>query len=198
MLGKRFQQLGHLRPLEEIRRAAAEMQLQYGAVAVEQRCDEFDLAVQALQIDRRATLVARDDARAAAVKAWAQTERDVHVQRQRPRNRVGIGCVRGGAQLRLAETGVELRRGRIRGVARPVHVVACDQFRVEGGSLVHAVMVSVAASPRLDRRQSQCSIRLRYTAAAAPPKQQNTMWQGCCACHVHASRTAMGTAASSG
>ena len=62
-------QLADLCRVEEVRRAAAEVQLHDFAVAVEQRRHQLDLACQALQIGRGARRVARDDAVAAAVEA---------------------------------------------------------------------------------------------------------------------------------
>src|SRR6185312_15472392 len=65
---QRFHQLAHLRGIEEIRRATAEMQLAHRPVAIEQRRDQLDLAIQALEIALGLGRVVRDDPVAAAVE----------------------------------------------------------------------------------------------------------------------------------
>jgi hypothetical protein len=60
---------------------AAEVHLDDFAIAIEQRTEHRDLALQALEIRARAGLVARDDAIAAAVEARTEAERHVDIQR---------------------------------------------------------------------------------------------------------------------
>jgi len=130
------QHVHHLRDLlrvEEVGSAAAEVHLLDFAVAVEHRRGHRDLAVQPGQVGRAARLVAGDDPVATAVEARAGAERDVQVQRDRTRDRVAIAGRSHLPQLGLAETGRELRRGRVGGVARPRHVIAPEQLRVEQG-----------------------------------------------------------------
>ncbi len=136
-LAQRLQQPGDLRGAKEVRRAAAEMQLHHLPVRIEQGGDAVDLRVQHLQIMRATTLVAGDDAVAAAVEAGALAERHVHVERQRARHRILVAARDRLAQLRLAEAFVEARRGRIGGVARAGAVVALQQGVVESGQGFH-------------------------------------------------------------
>ena len=132
--------LGDLLRVQEVGRATAEVHLLDLAVAVEHRGGQRDLAVQPGQVGLPARLVAGDDAVAAAVEARAGAERDVQIQRNRARDRIAIAGRGHLAQLRLAEPGRELRRGRVRGIARPRHVVALEQLRIEqGGQGSHGV-----------------------------------------------------------
>jgi coproporphyrinogen III oxidase-like Fe-S oxidoreductase len=132
---------------QEVRRAPAQVQLHHVAVAVEQGRDHRDLAHQARQVGLAARRIARDDAVAATVKAGAEAERHVRVERERARDRVLVALARHLAELRVAETGGEPRRGRIGGVARAGAVVAPQQRRVEGRVGRHAGEVSDAWRP---------------------------------------------------
>src|SRR3546814_4847623 len=75
---QRLQQLAHVRGIEEVRRAAAEVQLAYRPVAVEQRRDQLDLAVQSFKVTVGLAHVAGDHPVAAAVETRAHAERHVH------------------------------------------------------------------------------------------------------------------------
>jgi hypothetical protein len=123
--------LAQLGRRQDVRGAAAEVQLDDLAVAVEQRRHQVDLAVQARQVAFGAALVAGDDAVAAAVEAGAGAEGHVHVQRQPARDRVAVAGRNGLAQLGLAERRAELRGRGVGGVARPGPVVAAQQVGVE-------------------------------------------------------------------
>ena len=126
-----FEQTLHLRGIEEVRCAAAEMQLVDRAIGVEHRRGHLDFAQQMFEIAVRAATIARDDARAAAVEARTQAERDMHVDRERARNRVLVRGVRDATQVVFGKALMEMWRGRVRGVARTVDVVARDQLGVE-------------------------------------------------------------------
>ena len=134
---QRIDRLVQLRGRQEVRRAAAEVQLDHFAVAVEHGRREFDLTVQPGQVDFAARQVARDHAVAAAVEARARAERHVDVQRQAARDRIPVAHLRGLAQLRLAEGLRELGRRRVGRVTRTRAVVAPQQFGVKGGVRIH-------------------------------------------------------------
>jgi len=129
---QRVHQRRHLVEVEVVRRAAAHVQLQHLAVAVEQRRLQRDLALQPHQVGADLGAAAGDDPVAAAVEARAGAERQVHVQRQRARDRLLVAGRGTGAVVGLAERGVEVRRGRVGRVARPVEIVPGDQLGVEG------------------------------------------------------------------
>src|SRR3546814_17874304 len=88
---QRLQQLAHVRGIEEVRRAAAEVQLAYRPVAVEQRRDQLDLAVQSFKVTVGLDLVAGDFSVSAEVDKQVHPERDVTVQRKRPRGSLLVG-----------------------------------------------------------------------------------------------------------
>ena len=116
---------------EEGGRAAAEVQLLDLAVLVVELALQLDLAVQPVEVSLGLLVVAGDDLGAAAVEARARAERDVHVQRQRPRDRVLVAGERRGLVLVQAELVGELHGRRVRGVARAGPVVAADEVGVE-------------------------------------------------------------------
>ena len=126
-----------LRRGQEIGRAAAEVQLDDLAVAVEQLAVQRDLAVQAGQVALGAAGVAGDHAVAATVEAGALAERHVHVERQPARDRVAIAGADRFAKLRLAEAAGELRRRRVRGVAGPRPVVAAQEVGIDRAMGAH-------------------------------------------------------------
>ena len=117
-------QLAELDRAHEVRRAAAEVNLHDLAIAIEQCAEHLDLALEALQVWTRSGEIARDDAVAAAVEARAEAVGNVYVQRQSARSRPGIALPDMRAKHCLGELRPELRRGRIRGVARARPVVA--------------------------------------------------------------------------
>jgi hypothetical protein len=128
---QRVHDLAQLRRRQEVGRAAAEVQLDDFAIAVEQLRGEVDLAVQPRQVAVGTGRIAGDDAVAAAVEARAHAERHVDVQRQPARDRISIAGDGGLPQFSFAEMQVELRRRRIRGVARARPVVAAQQVGFE-------------------------------------------------------------------
>ena len=73
-----------------------------GAVAVEQRALQRDLALEVVEVARGIAVVARDQAGAAAVEAGALAERHVDVERQRARDRVFVALA--GAATRYARS----------------------------------------------------------------------------------------------
>ena len=127
------------------------------AVRVEERALQRDLALEVVEVARGVAVRTRDEAGAAAVVAGALAERQVHVQRQRARDRVVVAA-QGGAQVfALAEIAAKVRGGRVGGVARARHVVAREQLGVEldrgGDGGDHDASVRPAAPPSLDRGQ---------------------------------------------
>ena len=85
--------------------------------------------MQPFQIRRGARTVLGDDLVTGAVKTQTRAERQVEIERQRAR-----GCVTARGELAVlgfAEVRPELRRGRIRGIARAGTVVTLDERRVE-------------------------------------------------------------------
>ena len=143
---QRFHHLAQLRGREEVGRAAAEVQLDDLAIAVEQLGHHRDLAVQADQVGLATAEVAGDDAVAAAVEARAHAKRHVHVQRQPPGDRVAVARCRAVAQLRLAERRGELRRRRVGRVAGTGTVVALEQRSVECGESGHGPQATQPAA----------------------------------------------------
>ena len=127
-----------LRRREEVRRAAAEMQLHDLAIGIEQARHHADLARQPRAVGLASRAVARDHAIAAAVEARTGAERDVDVERQAGRNRIAIAAPHRFAQLVGGEVGTELGRGGIGGVARAGPVVAAEKFGGEKRSGRHA------------------------------------------------------------
>src|SRR3546814_9338707 len=77
---QRLQQLAHVRGIEEVRRAAAAVQLAYRPVAVEQRLDQLDLAVPSFKVTVGFATVAGDHPVTGAVETGAHSERLVPVQ----------------------------------------------------------------------------------------------------------------------
>src|SRR5690606_18341751 len=127
------EQAADLRWREEVRGATAQVQLDGFAVVVEQGSDAPDLPVQHLQVMFAATVIARDDAIAAAVETRAFAERYMHVDRDSVRHRILVAAHDLFAQLPIAESFVESRGCRIGGVARTGAVIALQQGIVEGG-----------------------------------------------------------------
>jgi hypothetical protein len=141
----RLEQRLVLLSVEEVRGAAAEVELHDLAVGVEQLALQRDFPVQPREIGLAPGAIARDDPVAATVEARACAEWHVQVERERPRDRVVVGGERLRAVVTLAESGLEVRRGRIRGVARPTLVVAREQLGVE-------LEVVAGRDPRAGRR----------------------------------------------
>jgi hypothetical protein len=142
-------QLLHQLGLQEVRRAAAEVQLHHFAVAVEQRSDQADLALHMAQVLLAAAQVAGDDPVAAAVEAGRQAKGHVDVQRKCARNRVGIAFAGRAAIGGCVELRAEVRRGRVGGVARTGAVVAAQQLGIEGRDRRHgAQSCADAVRPR--------------------------------------------------
>ena len=128
---KCVEQAGHLRRIEKIGCAAAKMQLIDPSIAIEHRRGHFDLTQQVAQVFVRSPFVARDDARASAIEARTQTKRDVHIDRQRPRNRILVRRTHDRTQIFFGKPIMELRCGRVRRIARPTDVVARNQFGIK-------------------------------------------------------------------
>src|SRR5690606_13709997 len=131
------EQLLELRRPQEIRRAAPQVDLYDFAITVEERSHPGDLAHQARDVGAPLGYVARDDAVAAAVEARAETVGDVQIQRQRLRDRLLVAAADVLAQHRFVEVRAEVRRRRIRCVARSGAIVAPQQIGVEQRSFVH-------------------------------------------------------------
>src|SRR3546814_7152373 len=72
---QRFHQLADQLGAEKVRRAATEVQLDHIAIAVKQRRNQGNLALQPMQIGGAAAMIAGDDAIAAAVETRADAER---------------------------------------------------------------------------------------------------------------------------
>ena len=122
-----FHQRGHRPGIEEVRRTAAQMQLDDLTAILELRCQQIGLGQHARYIAVATTAVAGDHPVAAAVETGTGTERHVHVQRQRAGQPVAVGdCL---AQRRCVEAIVEVRCGRIRGVARAGRAGAAGRGR---------------------------------------------------------------------
>jgi len=136
-----FHQLADQLGSEEVRRTTAKVQLDDIAVAVKQRRNQGDLTLQPMQVGGTTTVVMGDDAVAAAVKTGADAKRHMHIQRQPTRDRVLVAGARHFTELRLAKTGGKLRRGRVRGIARPGPVIAAQQVGVKGGNGIHGMGV---------------------------------------------------------
>jgi hypothetical protein len=66
---------------QEVRRAAAQMQLHHIPVAIEQPADFLDLAYEALHVSTASGEIPGDDPVAATVEAGAEAIGNVHVQR---------------------------------------------------------------------------------------------------------------------
>src|SRR5262245_4627580 len=100
-------------------------------------------------------MVAGDHARAAAVEAGALAERAVHVERERPRNRLFIAVAHVLAVLGLTEVFAEARGGRVGRVARTGDVVTREELGVEFDGSVrvrshHGASLWLADGDRLD------------------------------------------------
>lgn len=76
-----FEQLDQDFGTEEVRRSAAEMELHHRSISVDAARDEFDFAIQILEIDAGLARVAGDEAGTTAVEAGFATKWQVNVQR---------------------------------------------------------------------------------------------------------------------
>ena len=113
------------------------MQLAEFARAVEQRRLHGDLALEVVEVLDRAMGLLGDDLVAGTVIAKALAERDMNIQRQR----LGRGSLVAGPCGRLVivqgKSLMELRRGRIGGIARPRMIILLDQRAIETQRLIH-------------------------------------------------------------
>ena len=116
---------------QERGRAAAEVQLLDDAIPVVELALHLHFAVQSVEIGLGLFVVAGDDLGAAAIEAGARAERDVHVERQLPRDRVLVAGERHGPVLVDAETVGELDRRGVRRIARARPVVTADEVGIE-------------------------------------------------------------------
>jgi hypothetical protein len=127
---QRLHEPRQLRVVEEGRRPAAQMQLRDGLRPAECGAMQRRLDLQGLQVRRSAIMVPGDDLVARAVVADRLAERDVHVQRQRPRT--ALASLDQRLPVLLGAEGFdETVRGGIARVARPRHVVLPQQRLVD-------------------------------------------------------------------
>jgi hypothetical protein len=138
MAGCGLQQRADIGRAHEVRSTAAQMDLDDLAIASEQRAEHRDFALQTLEIGACTRRVARDDAIAAAVEARAEAKGHVHVQRQSARNRPLVAVLDVFAKRGCGELRAEVRRSRIRGVARAGPVVATQRCGIELQCVAHA------------------------------------------------------------
>ncbi|MNG09759.1 hypothetical protein D3C84_931900 [compost metagenome] len=124
-------QFGQLRVAQVGRRAAPQVQLGQLATALEQRALQGNLTLQVAQVLGRAMGLAGDDLVAGAVIAKALAKRDMDIGRQRLGPRRLVAGLHGLQVVIDGEGRVKLRRGRVRGIARPWTVVLFHQGAVE-------------------------------------------------------------------
>ena len=134
---QRVDELCELSCLEEIRRAASEVELDDLPVAIEEPCSRFDLAREPIYVDLRLPTIARNHAIARAVETGTRAKRNVHIQGQGTRNQLSVALARVFRELSRPESRVELQCGWIGCVARTQAVVLPQQVGVKNGDCVH-------------------------------------------------------------
>lgn len=114
---------------EKVGRAAAEVELAHFATVIEERCDRRYFAEQPLDVAAARGYITRDEPAAAAVKAGTGAEGNMNIEGQRPGRERCVAPPGALAIPRLVEIRSELRRGRIRSVARTCYVISEQQIR---------------------------------------------------------------------
>ncbi|NYE29148.1 hypothetical protein HDE78_002104 [Rhodanobacter sp. K2T2] len=117
--------------IEKIGRASAQVQLYQWAIPVEAGREPFDFPQQGAQIAIGHGGISTDYMHAAAVEAGAETERHVHVQRQRPRNGIFVGGAYRLDERGVAEIFAKMGRRRVARVPRGGGVVKRQQRGIE-------------------------------------------------------------------